>query len=223
LHQGGHGSVISASRSLVAVADGLAVSPCAAHASRTALALLHAGFSSGLPLSEGLLRRVHSGMVEAAGRRCAGMACTLAAISVRDDRATIAHVGDCRVYRFRAGALERLTEDHTVLRRMILDGDIEAGAAAGLGAAFLDPDSALIADPIEDEFEVGLRDVVLLSDDVLMLTSDGITAALSDALIAQLLSHPMSTLPSRARALVDAAAANREHDDNLSVVLLGPG
>src|SRR5690606_4161806 len=37
---------------------------------------------------------------------------TLSALILRGRRYTIAHVGDCRVYRQRAGQLQRLSEDH---------------------------------------------------------------------------------------------------------------
>ena len=48
-----------------------------------------------------------------------GMGTTLVAILVADDGVLVAHVGDSRVYRLREGALEQLTEDHSLLNDYI--------------------------------------------------------------------------------------------------------
>src|SRR5690606_4996782 len=54
VHQGRHegGATIDAPRILLGIADGLAVSPCAARASRTALELLGAAYRKSAPLSD---------------------------------------------------------------------------------------------------------------------------------------------------------------------------
>lgn len=222
VHQGQHEgeATISGSRILLGVADGLAASPCAARASRTALELLAIAYCKGAPLSEGLLKTVHDEMIVAAGRGCRGMACTIAAVSLHASRATIVHAGDCRAYLYRDGRLEALTEDHTVLRRMIRDGLIDPAQANCLGAAYLDPDSALIADPYEDDFEVGVRDIALHVHDVLVLASDGLSALLSSARALPLVQRGLDgTLGELARGLVSAAAGDSANDDNVSVIV----
>ncbi len=45
-------------------------------------------------------------------RHNAGMATTLSAVLLRGGRYYFAHVGDSRIYRFHAGTLQRLTQDH---------------------------------------------------------------------------------------------------------------
>src|SRR5450432_1927357 len=42
------------------------------------------------------------------------MATTLTAVLLAPDELCTAHIGDCRLYRLRAGHLVQLTEDHTV-------------------------------------------------------------------------------------------------------------
>jgi len=222
VHQGKHTGeiMIDAPRALLAVADGLAVSPCAARASRTALGLLAAAYRMGAPLSDVSLKTVRAGMIAAAGRHCRGMACTIAAVSLHAAGATIVHAGDCRVYLHRDGSLDALTEDHTVLRRMIRDGMVDPAQAAELGAAYLDPDSALIADPYEDEFEVGVRELALRDGDVLILASDGLSALLSDAGAGPLIRRGLdATLGELARSLVAAAVGESANDDNASVIV----
>ena len=44
-----------------------------------------------------------------------GMGTTMVALSFYDNKLSIGHVGDSRVYRVRKNALEQLTEDHSLL------------------------------------------------------------------------------------------------------------
>ena len=58
-----------------------------------------------------------------------GMGSTIETLCINDGIATIGHVGDSRVYRFRDSALEQVTEDHSLLvqemkrREMTRGGD----------------------------------------------------------------------------------------------------
>lgn len=53
----------------------------------------------------------------------AQMGATLAAVRLRAARATIAHVGDSRVYRVRAGRVEALTRDHSLYEELAAAGE----------------------------------------------------------------------------------------------------
>jgi PPM family protein phosphatase len=61
--------------------------------------------------------------------QCRGMGSTLAAVAIWNGNAAIAHVGDCRVYHYRGG-LRQVTEDHTLLQRMLQLGQISPQEAA---------------------------------------------------------------------------------------------
>lgn len=50
------------------------------------------------------------------------MGSTLAVLLIRHGRALIAHVGDSRVYRFRSGAFEQMTADHSFYTEMVASG-----------------------------------------------------------------------------------------------------
>ncbi len=50
------------------------------------------------------------------------MGTTLTAALVRDERLFLAHVGDCRAYRWNAQGLQHLTTDHSVVASMIAEG-----------------------------------------------------------------------------------------------------
>lgn len=62
------------------------------------------------------LSRVHDDLRSASRNHSlmGGAAASLAAVVLADGRALIAHVGDCRVFRWREGTVERLTRDHTL-------------------------------------------------------------------------------------------------------------
>ena len=57
-------------------------------------------------------------------RQLQGMGTTLTAAVISPEGAHLAHVGDSRAYLLRAGALRRLTEDHTLVNRMVRAGEI---------------------------------------------------------------------------------------------------
>jgi protein phosphatase len=50
------------------------------------------------------------------------MGTTLTAVLVRNEHLFVAHVGDCRAYRWNADGLQQLTTDHSVVASMVADG-----------------------------------------------------------------------------------------------------
>ncbi|WP_211357305.1 MerR family transcriptional regulator [Nocardioides rubriscoriae] len=151
------------------------------------------------------------------GERYAGhpeAATTLTALVLRDGRAALAHVGDTRAYRVRAGRLERLTRDHSVVQTLVDEGRLtpeEARTddrrvlidrAIAPGAPYA-PDLALHAVEPGDRF---------------VLTSDGVHARLEPGALAALLvaDLPPDEVAVSVRAAVEAAGA----DDNHAVVVV---
>ena len=53
---------------------------------------------------------------------CAGMGTTLVAARFHDNRVTVAHVGDSRLYRMKNGTLEQITLDHSLLQDLVNKG-----------------------------------------------------------------------------------------------------
>lgn len=134
----------------------------------------------------------------AKAREYAGMATTLTAVVLRGRRYHVAHVGDSRAYRWRAGELLRLTEDHTwahpefdnVLRRAI-----------GLEAR-------LLVDHDDGELAAGDRFV---------LATDGVWTTLGDAGIAAVLqAQPDAQLAADALA---QGALRRGATDNATALV----
>ncbi|WP_408598009.1 protein kinase domain-containing protein [Pseudomonas sp. PLMAX] len=124
---------------------------------------------------------------------------TVSALVLRGRRFTLAHVGDCRVYRWHAGQLQRVSEDHVwdqpgmqhVLKR-----------ALGL-------DQHLVLDFLDGE---------LRTDESFVLLSDGVWAVLGDTAIAAIL-RDQPDLDSAAQTLVNAAHLAGSQD-NASALLV---
>ncbi|WP_223533164.1 bifunctional protein-serine/threonine kinase/phosphatase [Pseudomonas sp. BF-R-30] len=124
---------------------------------------------------------------------------TLSALVLRGRRFTLAHVGDCRVYRWHADQLQRISEDHVwdqpgmqhVLKR-----------ALGL-------DQHLVLDFLDGE---------LRPDESFVLLSDGVWAVLGDTAIAAIL-RDQPDLHSAANTLVNAAHLAGSQD-NASALLV---
>ena len=93
---------------------------------------------------------------------------TLSALVLRGRRFTLAHVGDCRVYRCSGGRLERLTVEHVWA---------QPGMQHVLSRA-MGLDQHLLVDYSEGELQAGEQ---------FLLLSDGVWASLDDAYIASVL------------------------------------
>lgn len=206
---------------LLAVADGSAINPCPAQASKKVLELLLAQNRAGRPLTSQGVRELQCQFSNGAvGTRCEGMSSTLAALSFEAGNATLLHVGDSRIYLYRDGALQQMTEDHTVRRRMLRDGDLSPAEARQAGSLYDDLDSALVASDLEDGFDVDVSRCATHAGDIWLCCTDGLTARLDNPVIAKLLSlhsgHAPATL---AAILLDHALRTSGHDDNVSLIV----
>jgi serine/threonine protein phosphatase PrpC len=143
----------------------------------------------------------------------AGMGTTLVVGVFRDLRLLLGHVGDSRGYRLRAGRLEQITHDHSLLQEQIDSGLITAEQAAQSSNKNLVTRAVGVEDTVL--LETHLHEV--LPGDLYLLCSDGLSDMLDDESIALLLQGGDS-LPEIATALIQAAndAGGR---DNISVVL----
>ena len=143
----------------------------------------------------------------------AGMGTTLVLAVFRGQRLLVGHVGDSRAYRLRAGLLQQITRDHSLLQEQI-----DAGLITPEQAAFSANKNLVTR-------AVGVEDTVLLEThlhsvqpgDVLLLCSDGLSDMLDDAGITQLL-QMHETLAAAGTALVEAAN-DAGGKDNISLIL----
>jgi serine/threonine protein phosphatase PrpC len=143
----------------------------------------------------------------------AGMGTTLVVAVFRDNRLLLGHVGDSRCYRLRAGRLQQITRDHSLLQEQI-----DAGLITPEQAAFsANKNLVTRAVGVEDTVLLETHQHDVLPSDVFLLCSDGLSDMLDDAAIAQvLLAH--DSLESCTHALIDAAN-DAGGKDNISVIL----
>ena len=147
--------------------------------------------------------------------QCAGMGTTIVAVLFHEDRVSIAHVGDSRLYRVRAGLLEQVTTDHSLLAELVARG-------------FYTPEEARLsmnknlvtkALGVEETVEVSLAEEPVLAGDVLLLCSDGLSDMVEDADIGLTISNFGANLHAVAEQLVQRANQNGGRD-NISAVLV---
>jgi len=135
-----------------------------------------------------------------------GMGTTLIAalFSPRKQRAFLAHVGDSRIYRHRAGVLEQLTQDHTLGALLGVPGRRGAQLTRAVGIA---PD--VDVDLFVDTPEAG---------DLYLLCSDGLSKMVPNEEIQEMLASTDDLDAGVARLI--AEANERGGKDNVSVILV---
>jgi protein phosphatase len=142
-----------------------------------------------------------------------GMGTTLVVAIFRDDRVWIGHIGDSRAYRYRGGALEQLTRDHSLLQEQIDAGLITAEQAS----YSMHKNLVTRAVGVDELVDLEIHDHGVEPGDVLLMCSDGLSDMLTDDQMAQLL-RTNDSLPAAGAMLVQAANAAGGRD-NIAVIL----
>jgi PPM family protein phosphatase len=207
---------------LFAVADGLGGHLGGEVASRVAVdTLIQAakaeGPDDGIPdrLRTAILR-ANAAVGERASQdpRLTGMGTTITAAVAGRDRIFLGHVGDSRAYLLRDGELRALTEDHSLVQRMVREGRLTPEQAE------IHPQRSVLtrALGIDEDLEVDQATVEVTGGDRLLLCSDGLTTMVADEDIQKILAgydHPQAA----SQALIEAANAAGGQDNITTVVL----
>ena len=146
---------------------------------------------------------------------------TLTAVVVEDGRLFWCNIGDSRIYLYRAGGLEQLSEDHTLgrqLDRLVREGALSpAEARCHPGRAAL---TNYVGMPDMSEIGGNRRGIPLQSQDIVVQCSDGLYRCLTEEEMAQVLGAVgEQDLQQAAQALVQAALCLPGPHDNTSVAL----
>lgn len=146
-----------------------------------------------------------------------GMGTTIVVVLFYDNRFTVAHVGDSRLYRLRDGVLEQVTRDHSLMQELIDRGFYTPEQAR----QSLNKNLVTRAIGIEAGVQIDVQEDVAQVDDIYMLCSDGVTDMIDDALIQQTILNCGDDLEMAARELIREA---NEHGgkDNISAILARP-
>jgi PPM family protein phosphatase len=144
-----------------------------------------------------------------------GMGTTVTAAAVAGDHLQLAHVGDSRAYLLRDGSFDQVTTDHTVVGELVRRGRLTPAQAA------VHPERSILtrAVGLDPSIPVDTPDPIdLRPGDQVLLCSDGLTEAVPDPQIAELL----TTNPdghAACRALIDTAN-NAGGPDNITLIVI---
>ncbi|MEN3334979.1 MAG: hypothetical protein V7641_4344 [Blastocatellia bacterium] len=142
------------------------------------------------------------------------MATTVALLYIDGDRATIAHVGDSRVYRLEEGRFSRETIDHTDYH-----DDLRAGISGGSQAGRRNVINRALG--VEAEVDVETKTMHIRDGMRFLLCSDGIYRHLSDEEIARVLAQFKD--PQAAADELKRIVDERGADDNLTAIVVQVG
>lgn len=140
-----------------------------------------------------------------------GMGTTVVAALLTDSYVYIVHAGDSRAYKISDGNIFRLTRDHSVVQRMLENGEITPEEALDhpskhIITRAIGVDSEIKTDFCQESFDDG---------DVIILCSDGLSNFVSDEKIAEILNS--NNFYGFADKLVNLANQNGGAD-NITVV-----
>lgn len=152
-----------------------------------------------------------------------GMACVLTIAVARNGEVVVGHVGDTRLYKLRAGRIEKLTRDHSPVGEREDAGELTERDAMqhprrnevyrDVGSERHGPDDPHFIDVFRQPFE---------PDAALLMCSDGLTDAVPASTIAEIVTdfagHPFEIV----RGLIDAANAAGGKDNVTVVYAEGP-
>lgn len=142
-----------------------------------------------------------------------GMGTTLTGMwqPAQDGPVFVFHVGDSRLYRYRAQVLTQLTRDQTMYQEALEAGMVHNMPARNLLLQALGP-----APDIKPE----LQTQAMAPGDLYLLCSDGLHGACSDQRIAELLdASAAASIDKRCNLLVEAAKIDGSRD-NITVLLI---
>jgi PPM family protein phosphatase len=145
---------------------------------------------------------------------CEGMGTTVVAALFYDNRISIAHVGDSRLYRQRGSEIAQVTMDHSLLQELVDRGFYspeEAQRAAN-------KNYVTRALGVEPQVEVEVQEQPVDKGDVFILCSDGLSDMVEDEDIRLTISTFGANLDTVAKQLIQLANENGGRD-NVSVVL----
>ncbi len=142
------------------------------------------------------------------------MATTVVAMLIKNNGIVLSHLGDSRCYQFREKQIEQLTQDHTMLQKLLDEGDIDQEQFD------TSPMHHIISQALglKKQPSVVVRLLNPESDSMFLLCSDGLTNCISDAQI-----HYVMSTEKNLNACVDELITRaNDHGgiDNISAVLV---
>jgi protein phosphatase len=146
-----------------------------------------------------------------------GMGTTVVVTLFYDNRFTVAHVGDSRLYRLRDMELEQITRDHSLMQELIDRGFYTPEQARNS----LNKNLVTRAIGIDDNVQIDVQEDIAMTGDIYLLCSDGVTDMIEDHLIRSTMLDNENNLEQAATEIIRLA---NEHGgkDNISALLVKP-
>ena len=215
--------LVDAERGLFAVADGVGGSRGGDVASRIAVETAGQVLDDHLRNSSGelppaviaqMFARAHGAIIERAERdpTLAGMATTLVLLFCDASSAWIAHCGDSRVYRWRQGALDRLSRDHSFAEVLAQAGGGSVRTKSPFGHVL----TRCLGKNGSSEPEI--REIDVLAGDRYLLCCDGLTDMVPEPDLQTLLSQRLP--PGDTGRKLIATANDAGGKDNITAVVI---
>ncbi len=145
---------------------------------------------------------------------CVGMGTTVVAAYLSGEMLSIAHVGDSRLYLVRNHLIHALTTDHSWVAEQVLNGLLTEEEAEQSSRKNM----VTRALGIESAVEVELGELSVMSGDVLLLCSDGLTRGVRTPEILQAL-HDEHNVESKVNRVI-GMAIQAGGDDNITVLVV---
>lgn len=143
-----------------------------------------------------------------------GMGTTCTLVLVGESEIHLAHVGDSRAYLYRDSELSQITDDHTLVGRMVREGrlrpeDAERHPQRNIVTRVLG---------VDENVEVDLRTIPVQEGDTVLICSDGLTSMVDADAIKDVLSR--SADPQQAADELIDIANEAGGEDNITAVVL---
>ena len=205
---------------LFAIADGMGGHVAGDVASQTAIETITQNAATDTPAEpsalEELIKKANVAIWQKAQDEPAlhGMGTTCTLILVDGSRIHIGHVGDSRAYLLRDGELSQLTEDHTLVGRMVKEGRLQPEEAER------HPQRNIITRTlgVDPEVQVDTMSLEMTEGDRVLICSDGLNSMLDGSAIQDALANETDPQVAADRLVDEANAAGGE--DNVTVVII---
>lgn len=143
-----------------------------------------------------------------------GMGTTIAIGLIRDNRLSVGHVGDSRVYLLREGKLHQITQDHSLVNQLLINGGITEEEA------FTHPQRNVLIRALgtSKEVEVDITEVQLQVGDRILFCTDGLSGCMRKEELQEKLNSVSSVTEAVDNLLSSALEAGGP--DNITIVLV---
>ena len=208
---------------LFVVADGMGGHKAGEYASNQAIALVKREVASDTEsepvqiINQGITTANNSIYEEAAQDATkSGMGTTMVVATIFDHHMCVGNVGDSRLYVYREGQLQQITQDHSVVGEMVRKGEMPKEQARN------HPKRNLITRAVgaEKEIRVDFFDETLADGDLVLMCTDGLSNMVEDEDMFGLVKGSRDVVEA-VQMLIDRANSNGGRD-NIGVVLAEP-